>query len=450
MKRSGRWPLVWAVVVTTSCGGRANREETAPESGRGLVLTNATLVDPETRTQRVGTLLLADGRVEAVLSGIPQTYSGRVIDLTGKWIIPGLHDLHTHSYGNMAPVDARFQVLGSQAVSRRMLYSGVSAFLDLGSGEDSILALRDRSRRDDFLGATAFVAGPLFTVARGHGTQVGAMVRLAPDPSEGVRQLRALLQRRPDAIKLAYYPSTASPGFPSLDRPTMIALVAEARSHRVPVVVHISTWEDAYEAVLAGATVITHLGGTTVPDSLVQLMVRRGAGWIPTLAVRLDLLRWVEHPEDLEIPLLQAVTTPDFLATFRDTSRFSSDAKGRVRRAQARRESYFESVRRMSVAGVPILVGTDGGNPGIFQGFSVHRELELLVQAGLSPWQALAAATVDAGRVLSRPVGFRRGSVADFVILDASPLESIGNTQRISGVVHRGRWIDRSALLAAF
>lgn len=90
-----------------------------------------------------------------------------------------------------------------------------------------------------------------------------------------------------------------------------------------------------------------------------------------------------------------------------------------------------------------MLVGTDAGNPGTFQGYSVHRELIRLVQAGLSPWEALAAATTDAGVFLERKFGVQAGDAANLVVLEASPIDDIANTQRIAIVVARGKVVYR-------
>ena len=102
----------------------------------------------------------------------------------------------------------------------------------------------------------------------------------------------------------------------------------------------------------------------------------------------------------------------------------------------------------MADAGVTILTGTDAGNWGTIQGYSVHRELVKLVAAGLTPWQALAASTTEAGTFLGRAFGVRLGDEANLIILDASPLDDIRNTQRIALVIHHGKLVDREGLLA--
>jgi len=104
-------------------------------------------------------------------------------------------------------------------------------------------------------------------------------------------------------------------------------------------------------------------------------------------------------------------------------------------------------VKAMADAGVTILTGTDSGLPGTIQGYSMHRELMKLVEAGLSPWQALAAGTTEAGAFLGRQYGVTPGSEANLLVLDGSPLEDIRNTQRIAYVIHHGAIVNRDALL---
>ena len=106
----------------------------------------------------------------------------------------------------------------------------------------------------------------------------------------------------------------------------------------------------------------------------------------------------------------------------------------------------LEAVRALAATGVPMLTGTDGGNFGVFQGYSVHRELKLLAKAGLSPWAALRAATTDAARFLDRRWGVEPGDEATLLVLDASPVEAIANTKRVRAVIQRGAVADREAL----
>src|SRR5262249_9790080 len=110
------------------------------------------------------------------------------------------------------------------------------------------------------------------------------------------------------------------------------------------------------------------------------------------------------------------------------------------------RSDNLAAVKKLAAAGVPMLTGTDAGNPAVFHGYSVHRELRLLVEAGLSPWGALAASTTSAGRFLKRHWGMKVGDEATLLVLDGSPIDDIANTEKIREVIQRGRVVDRGAL----
>jgi imidazolonepropionase-like amidohydrolase len=104
------------------------------------------------------------------------------------------------------------------------------------------------------------------------------------------------------------------------------------------------------------------------------------------------------------------------------------------------------TVKTLAAAGVPMVSGTDGGNPAVFQGYSVHRELRLLQKAGLTAWEALAAPTINAGRLLGRKWGIDAGDEATLIVLDGSPLVDMRNTERLHAVIHRGVVVDRNAI----
>jgi imidazolonepropionase-like amidohydrolase len=143
-----------------------------------------------------------------------------------------------------------------------------------------------------------------------------------------------------------------------------------------------------------------------------------------------------DTPALLDSPLMAALTTDAIRNAYRKPPALRPEQAARRRAAGAQ---SIASVGRLHRAGVPMLTGTDGGNPGVVQGYSVHRELIRLVEAGLSPWEALAASTTKAGEFLGRRYGVQAADAANLVVLDASPLDDISNTQRISLVVMRGR-----------
>ncbi len=417
--------------------------------GQDLALENARIVDPARGEITEGSMLVRDGEVVSVESALPTDFDGERIDVEGRWVIPGLVDMHTHSTGNGSPAGMP-QMLGYETTSRLALYAGVVAFLDLFSDEDAIFAFRDAQRAGGTTGAAVFAAGPCLTATYGHCTQFGVQTRVVNSPADAAREVDALAAKRPDVVKVVY-DTSSFPGMPTIDRETLNAVIESARRHDLKTVVHVGTWDDVRHAVLAGATAVTHTPGPDpLPPDLPQLMVEHGTAHIPTLAVESDLAKIADDLSMLDNPLLAGVTTEALRDAYGSLANGASAAQGWVGRFLTLQRSVSDviqgAVRTLADAGVPMLTGTDAGNVGVFQGFSVHRELELFVDAGLSEWEALRAATTNAAAFLGERWGVAPGDEATFVILDGSPIEDISNTQRIHAVVQRGVVVNREEL----
>jgi imidazolonepropionase-like amidohydrolase len=405
-----------------------------------LRLISANIVDPETQVIRQGELWIRDGNI--VPAGDPSAYEGETLDLGGKWVIPGLNDLHTHAYGNMAPGHT-FDSPGTEVVARRLLYAGVTGFLDLFGSEDDLYALRERQQNGEFIGATLFASLSCLTATEGHCTEYGVPTRVMDTPDQARKVVTDLAARRPDVVKIVYAPSGA---MPSIDKETMMAAVATAREQGIRTVIHVQSWDDVRDAVEAGASAVTHVPPDPIPGDIPALMVNAGVVSIPTLSVFTELVLFLYEPSVLDNSLAHLLTTPDIIAAYQSEEfqqRFAANRRGLKERTVVR----LESVKAMADAGVTILSGSDAGNWGTIQGFSAHRELVKLVDAGFTPWQALAASTTLAGDFLEQSYGVQPGDEASLVVLDASPVDDIRNTQRISTVIYRGKIIDRDALL---
>jgi imidazolonepropionase-like amidohydrolase len=417
----------------------------APDSNR-LLLTDARLVDPKAQTIERGALRIEGERIAAVLDDAPSDFDGRVLDLDGKWVLPGLIDAHVHSWGNAGPTFRQRQMLQTSGTAKMMLYSGVTAFLDLFSPEDHIFDLRNRQRSNGVLGADIYAAGPILTCPDGHGTEYGVPTRTVTAPDDARQTVDSLAIRDPDVVKLVYHPYRTD-RHPSMDRATMTTIIDAAHRHDLRTVVHIETWRGAHETIVAGADAITHTPSSPLPDTTLAAMQERGTTWIPTLAVHTELLHWTRHPDELDNDLLQAVADSALLAAYRDTSELPDQIRAWTNRQAEHRAMRLDAVKKGADAGVPILSGTDAGNPGLFQGYSLHRELSLLAQAGLSNWNVLAAATTRPGHFLDAPFGLRPGDRANLLVLGASPIADIRHTQDVHEVIYRGRVVDRPSLL---
>ncbi len=407
---------------------------------------NARLVDPATREIHEGAILVRNGVIVAVESTLPSGFAGTRVDLEGRWVIPGLVDMHTHSLGNQGPGSPP-QLMGVDGVARVDLYAGVVAFLDLFSPEDLIFQFRDSQRAEHRVGAEVFAAGTCLTATSGHCSEYGVPTRIVDSPEDAAREIDALALKKPDVVKLVYDHQTyGGTSMPTVDRETLNAVVAEAARHAFKTVVHVGTWDDLRHAVLAGAAAVTHTPGSSMPADLPRLMAENGTVHIPTLAVQSDLARFVDDPSMLDDAFLNAMTTEALLTGYRVPIDAGNPFASWLDSQRANAQTNQNDVRALAAAGVTMLTGTDGGNLGVFQGFSVHREMELLVEAGLSEWDALRAATTNAATFLDQPWGLGPGNEATFVVLDESPIDDIRNTRLIHAVVQRGTVVNREAL----
>ena len=403
-----------------------------PLHARDLLLKNAHLVDPAQRTIMATDILIHDGRIAAPEA--KPAADAETLDLHGKWIIPGLIDLHVHDSGNPQPDDGYEEMeLGDTA--RRMLYCGVTAYLNLGTSELSEFFARRDQQRADPLGASneadLYGAGGVF----------GRWSLGSPAMATG--KIAAYVKKwRPDVIKIIYDHTN---GRSSLDRPTFAAAVKAAREAGVKTVVHISTWQDARDAIEVGASAVTHFcDDFMIPDDLPGLWAKSGVLSIPTMAVQCDMAAIVAKPAMLDRPLLRTVASAETIEAYRNNLKFVNKTLGTIHWQIEDRENDFAAVRKLAAAGVTMLTGSDVGNLGTFQGYSLHREIKLLQEAGLPAWDALAAATTKAADFLCRPHGIRAGDIAELVILDANPVDDTANTEKISAVVHHGQIVDRS------
>ncbi len=427
----------------------------SPLKAQDLFLSGGRLVDPRTQTVSEQSLLIRDGRIAEEAEALPPGFDGEVIDVTGKWVIPGLHDLHVHSMANVGP-RGQPEILGTAAAARRMLYAGVTGFLDLFNLEKFVLPLRDRQRRGETgPGADIFAAGPCLTAPGGHCTEYGTPTRALESPQDARREVATLARKKPDVIKIVYENvdeelrgKTWRKPRPTIDRATMEAAVEAAAAHGISTVFHIRSWQDVHDVVTAGGSAVTHLPSHgEVPPGLAELMKEKGTFMIPTLSV--GDLALSTRPEILDRPLLRALTTGEMIQAYRQVDPSNENFQKWQRGLAEAQSARFAALATLTDASVRIVAGTDAGNPGTILGFSLHHELALMVErAGSSPWQALASATTSAGELLGRSYGLDAGDEGSVVVLDASPIEDIRNTEKIHLVIHRGTVVDRDALLA--
>lgn len=385
--------------------------------------------------------------------------AARVVDGRGKYLIPGLWDMHVHEiFGAWLPEDEKITPV-------LFVANGVTGVRDMGGDLEPLKKWRARIAEGKLLGPRMIIAGPMLD------GPIPQFPSSAPvkDAAEGRRIVDELQKNGADFIKIQSL----------IPRDGYFAAADEAKKLGIVFAGHVPDKVRATEASNAGQKSIEHLTGvfegcSTVEDELMAAPRGPGRGrflstYDPERAKALIAL-FLKN-QTWQVPTLywergewlieQTNSGPDPLEKYapvawrdRTWPMFTRDiSKGWSTDPVADREKFFQAelkmVGEMNRAGVPILAGTDtAAGVRVYPGFSLHDELELLVRAGLTPMEALQAATLNAGKYLDLPdTGtIEKGKRADLVLLDSNPLVDIKNTRTIQSVVLAGRYFSRTDL----
>ena len=377
------------------------------------------------------------------------------VDLTGKTVIPALIDIHAHT-GFQAGATYRSENYSRDTIVddlNRALYFGVSVVVSQGIDPgDAAFRIRDDQAAGRLGGARLVTAGRGMgapNAGPGADTYRGIAYDVTTE-DEGRRDVRELAARRVDFIKI--WVDDRNGRAPELSAPLYRAIIDEAHTHGIRVNAHVFYLADAKGLVAAGIDGFTHMTrDKEMDDELVQAIVKRGVHIMPTLQ-NTERGRNVEMPISLAAWLngsAREAIPPALIAKIQ-----AAYAGRTAAQAAAARERYAilqHSLAKLSAAGARIVLGGDTGLQDDPFGFAEHRELELMVDAGMTPMQAIVAATSRGAAYLRlRNTGtLAAGKSADLIVLDANPLDDITNTRRIARILLKGRAVDRDALRSA-
>lgn len=467
MGRMPRLPLLGLLVLAA-----APAAPTLAQSSRGslapgaLAVTDVTVIPMTGDTVIPGaTVVVRDGRIAEVGRGVRAPAGARVIDGRGKYLIPGLADMHTHLYSDdaapdsVAPDELGVMVANGVTVARLMI------------GTPEHLTLRREVAAGRVLGPQLWVASPHFT------GDSSTNARVVTTPEAARAAVGEVVDAGYDFIKLTV----------NLPPPVYDAIVDEAARRGIRVTGHVDTRVGVPRA-LAARQQIEHLDGyfeAVVADSApIQASVsnydvyklanwesldhiddakiariagataRSGVPFTPTLTIFNTAFGLGETDAAIRSrPDWHMITPPVRQLYLGAREKYWKNPKSLAVRTEARRRRYVEVRNRLTKAivdsGGTVLAGSDTPEWLMAYGWTLHRELESLVRAGLTPYQALAAATRN-------PAGFlgatgewgaiQPGARADLVLIAGDPLDDIRNTGRIEAVSVGGRWLDRAEL----
>ena len=441
-----------------------------------IVITAATVIHPSREGTAAiepnATVVIAGGKIQTAGAGITLELprGAQVIDGRGKWVIPGLVDSHVHFFqsGNLytRPDVADFNAVVPYAkeVERNKarldatfkvwLASGVTGVADVG-GPFWNFDVRDRAA------ATAaaprmVVAGPLTSMVDRPQLDLGDPPIVKITSPEAARALVAReLERRPDFIKVWFIHQEGD----DLAAQEAIVKAAGDAAHAAGkrLAVHATELVVAKAALRAGADLLVHsVFDAPVDDEFIALLAKNDAIYCPTLFVmqgyRLALTdQWEATPEEA------SRADPVILAAMDDLGEMPAEKiPENVRKAMAAKPPAakptvaMENLKKIATAGITIAMGTDAGNIGTLHGPSIHREMRLMAEAGLTPLEVLRSATVGGAKVMGladRTGEVEAGKLADLVILDADPLTDVGNLAKVSRVIKDGVVYDPAALM---
>jgi imidazolonepropionase-like amidohydrolase len=424
-----------------------------------IVILGGTLVDGTEAPPRPNeAMLIVDGRIRSIgpraFTKAPK--NATLVQATDRWIVPGLVDAHVHFF-QTGGLDARPDIVSLPGASpypkvvdriRRMpqvylrayVCAGVTSVADFG-GPSWIFGLRESRTLDHDSPRIAF-AGPLLATHDPPALELedDEPLWLMKDAADVRAKVERLAAMRPDFVKVWFVHRAGD----DIEAQTALVRTAIEAAHarKLRAAVHATTLDTARRAVEAGADILVHgISDRDVDDAFVEAVVARRVIYVPTMLVtssyRALRLRQVRFE-----PFEAECAPPETMASFDVLTSLADDVLPRPKTEPPDTLPVQQrNVKRLVAAGAIVAAGTDAGNTATLHGSSLHKELALMVEAGLTPMEALVAATRHGAMVMGREKELGTiapGMLADVLVLDADPLADIRNTRRIAYVVRGG------------
>lgn len=430
---------VAAMASSCNMGGGAAPDEV-------LVLTGFTLIDGTGAAAAPDSaMIINDGRISWVgpAAQLKAPAGSEPVDLTGKYVMPGLIDLHVH-LGNVKDMvqDGAFYSADSvrEELGRHASY-GVTTVVSMGTDNDQIFAIRDEQRRGRPDVARVYTSGQGLVFAGGYGGLAG-LNQPVSTPAEAEAAVDAQAAKGVDIIKFWLDDELGS--MPKMPPEISEAIIRAAHRNNLRVVAHIFYLEDAQRIVDQGIDGLAHaVRDKPVDDRLINTMKQRGVWQLAeTLSREASMFAYGERAPFLDDPFFRFGVSERSLEILADPKRQATlSAHPHFHDYPEFLETAQKNLVTLARAGVNYGFGTDAGPPGRFAGYFAHWELALMVESGFTPAEAIATATGRAAQFLgSTEVGLiQPNRWADLLILNADPTADIKNSRNIHSVYVAGR-----------
>jgi imidazolonepropionase-like amidohydrolase len=392
-------------------------------------------------------MLLKGDRIAAIGTDM-QAKDATIVDMSGKTIMPALISAHSHigyvkGNGSSAANYTRDNLL--LQLDRYERY-GVGALLCMGTDRPLIFSgFRDSSRAGLLPGARLYSAGFGFGMPGNPPAAAFGFDKTftSGDDPEIVKQINALAKLKPEVVKI--WVDDFGGSNPKMPEPVYRTIIREAHKHHLRVAAHLYYLADAGKLIDAGIDIIAHsIRDKDVDESILKKMKEKHIMYIPTLSRDAFEYMYADDPAwlhddffkaSLEPGVYEMVSSKPFQDKMRNAPSYS--------RTKAGFATALRNLKKIHDAGITVVMGTDSGaTPTRAEGFAEHLELQLMVQAGLTPLEAITASTKNAARLLRCDKDYgtlEAGKKADFIVLGQNPLADIHNTETIEEVWKNGK-----------
>ncbi len=437
-------------------------------SPNSLIITDVNIVLPhEGKIVPHQLVVIKDGVITRVadFDAIPMILHTSIVPGAGKYLVPGLWDMHVHS----AFVDPQWD---EKLIYPLYIANGITGVRDMGGDFEQLKSRRERIEKGELLGPHLFIGGPFLINAK-----TDAQTISVKTPEDARAAVDKVTNEGSDFVKI----------LSRLSRDSYFAIAEESRKDQIHFVGHVPDAISAAEASNAGQYSIEHLTGISLACSSQETELREKILAAMSMRDRKSVRIFNQQAaatydakkatalfstfisnNTWQVPTLIWTKTQSTLeATKWDTDPRLKYVPASIRKQWDRKELLKQTpaeiladyknefirgpnlVKAMQNAGVKFLAGSDGPDPYVFPGFSLHDELELLVQTGFTPAQALEAATTNPAIFMNKQQTYgaiEKDHSADLVLLDANPLQDIRNTRKIAAVIRAGKYYPREEL----